>query len=175
MIAGRLLAPVRRAFPVRQAPRADRAETRRRAATIACGAAAAVLACIGVPGTLGIALILVGAACAVGAVVFVSTVPALVLLGIVVAGAAMNDPRPSALLLAALTAAITAFLLVPVWRRGDTSGLAALAGIPLAAAVTLLAEHTGRGTALFVIGLGALVGAFVLALLPAMRRLGNDR
>ena len=161
---------VRRAFPARRVVRAGRAGTRHRAATIACGVAAAVLAGLGVPGAFGIVLILLGAACAAGAVVFVSAVPALILLGVVVAGAAMNDPRPSPLLVAGLTAAITAFLLLPVWRRGDISSLAALAGVPLAAAVTLLAEHTGRGaTALFVIGLGALVGAFLLALLPAMR------
>ena len=134
------------------------------------GVAAAVLAGAGIPAAGGVALVAVGIGCALAAVLLASTTATIALLGVVVAGPALRDGRPSAVQLTLLAAAITCFVLAPHWHRaGETSWLAALAGVPFGAAVALLAEHTSRGTAPYLIGLAALVIAFFVAMRPALR------
>ncbi len=142
--------------------------------TFGFGSLSAVLAGIGLSGAIRVVLIGLGVASALASVVLASTTATLVLLGVVVAGPAFDGDRPDAVLIAALAGATAAFLLAPRWSRGaESSTLAAAAGVPLAAAITVFAEHATRGATQFLVGLVALIGAFFLALLPvvaAMRR-----
>jgi hypothetical protein len=91
-----------------------------------------------------------------------------VVLAVVVGGPATSTDRPPAWQLVLVAVAVTGFLLAPeADRRDPTSWLAVAAGIPLAGALAVLAQHQGRGSWAYVIGLAALVIAFFVAIHPA--------
>jgi hypothetical protein len=67
----------------------------------------------------------------------------------------------------ALAIVTTGFLLVPA---GRAAWLPAAAGVPLAGAVALLAQHVSHGIGMYLIGVAALIAAFLLAILPGVLR-----
>jgi hypothetical protein len=136
--------------------------------TIGLGAVAAALAGLGLPLIGQIIAPVVGTVAAALAVRYTSEVARYVVLAVVVGGPATSTDRPPAWQLVLVAVAVTGFLLAPeADRRDPTSWLAVAAGIPLAGALAVLAQHQGRGSWAYVIGLAALVIAFFVAIHPA--------
>jgi hypothetical protein len=136
--------------------------------TIGLGAAAAALAGLGVPLTGQILAAVVGTAAAAVAVVYANRVASYLVLAVAIAGPAVSTDRPPAWQLVLIAVAVTGFVLAPeADRRDPTSWLAAAAGVPLAGAIAVLAQHQGHGSAPYLIGLAALIVGFFAAMHPA--------
>jgi hypothetical protein len=136
--------------------------------TIGLGAAVAGLAGLGVPLMGQIVAAVVGTAAATIAVVHANRVASYVVLAVAVAGPAISTDRPPAWQLVLIAVAVTGFVLAPeADRRDPTSWLTAAAGIPLAGAIAVLAQHQGHGTAPYLIGLAAVIIGFFAAIHPA--------
>src|SRR5262249_60607699 len=88
-------------------------------------------------------------------------------LGAGVVGTAIPSERPPVWQLVVPAALITGFLLAPA---GRAAWLPAAAGLPLAGAVALLAQHVSHSVGVYLVGVAALIAAFLLALLPAVLR-----
>lgn len=139
--------------------------------TLGSGAAAGILAVVvGLPVGVAIALAVVVAAAAVVAVVYTNSAGLYVVLVVVTIDLAVAHDRPPAWQIMPVAAALAVFMLAPTADRRDLiSLLAAAVGVPLAGAVTVLAQHEGRGSVAYVIGLVALIVAVALAVRPALR------
>jgi hypothetical protein len=109
----------------------------------------------------------IGTLAAFVAVSYASTVAVYVVLGVVVVGTAIPNERPPVWQLVVLAVLTTGFLLAPV---GRAAWIPAAAGVPLAGAVALLAQHVSHGVGMYLIGVAALIAAFLLATLPGVLR-----
>lgn len=139
--------------------------------TMGCGVAAGVLAAIGLPAGILVLAVVLAVGGAVLAVRYAATAGTYVVLVIAVAALAVTPDRPPAWQVALVATAAAAFLLVPAADRlGVPTLVAAAVGVPVAAAITVLAQHEGRSSGPYVAGLAALLGALALAVLPALRR-----
>jgi hypothetical protein len=138
--------------------------------TLGCGVAAGVLAVVvGLPVGVAIALAVLVAAAAVVAVLYTNSAGLYIVLIVVAIDLAVAHDRPPAWQIMLVAAALAGFMLAPTADRRDLmSLLAAAVGVPLAGAVTVLAQHEGRGSAPYVIGLVALIVAVALAVRPAL-------
>jgi hypothetical protein len=144
-------------------------ETARQRLTLSCGIATAVLAGVGVNVRLLIVVVIIGVAAAIVAVRYANTAARYVVLAVAVVGPAIAAHRPPAWQLALLGAAVTGFLLTPdVDRRGRAPLLAAAAGVVLAGAVAVAAQHARRGLVPYLVGLAALAVALFVVLRPAL-------
>jgi hypothetical protein len=139
--------------------------------TIALGMAAAGVAGVQLTPVSAVVAGVVGTAAAFVAVIFASTIAMYVVLGVVVVGTAIPSERPPVWQLVTLAVLATGFLLAPA---GRTAWLPAAAGVPLAGVVALLAQHVSHGVGVYLIGVAALIAAFLLALLPGVLR-QNER
>jgi MFS family permease len=139
-------------------------------AILGFGALTAVVAGFGLTLTSEIIAAIVGTAAATVAVVYASSAAGYVVLAVAIVGLAVPSERPPAWQVLLVAGAVAGFVLAPeLDRSGLTAGFAAAAGIPLAGAATVLAQHVGRGSAAYLAGLAALVVALFLAVRPAMR------
>jgi hypothetical protein len=152
---------------MRAARRAARRLTTMQWLTIGLGVAAAGLAGIQLTPISAVVAGVVGTAAAFVAVIYASAIATYVVLGVVVVGPAIPSERPPVWQLVALAVLVTGFLLAPAGRG---AWLPAAAAVPLAGAVAVLAQHVSHGTAVYLIGVAALIAAFLLALLPGVLR-----
>jgi len=144
--------------------------TRRGWLTLALGVLTSVVTGFGLTLTSEVIAAVVGTAAAIGAVVYASSTAGYLVLVVAVMGLAVPSERPPAWQVVLVAGAVTGFLLVPeLDRTGLTAGLAAVAGLPLAGAATVLAQHVGRGSGAYLGGLAALIVALLLSVRPAMR------
>lgn len=141
------------------------AMTRQQWITIGLGVAAAGLAGVQLTPVSAVVAGVVGTAAAFAAVSYASAIATYAVLGVVVVGVAIPSQRPPAWQLVALAVVVTGFLLAPA---GRAAWLPAAAGVPLAGAVALLAQHVSHGALAYVLGVAALILAFLMALLPAV-------
>ena len=139
--------------------------------TIGLGVAAAGLAGLQLTPVSAVVAGVLGTAAAVVAVSYASMIATYTVLGVVVVGTAIPSERPPVWQLVVLAALVTGFLLAPA---GRAAWLPAVAGVPLAGAVALLAQHVSHGVGVYLVGVAALIAAFLLALLPAALR-QNER
>jgi hypothetical protein len=135
--------------------------------TIGLGVAAAGLAGLQLTPVSAVVAGVVGTAAAFIAVIYASLIATYTVLGVAVVSTAIPSDRPPVWQLVVLAVLITGFLLVPA---GRAAWLPAAAGVPLAGAVALLAQHVSHGIGMYLIGVAALIAAFLLALLPAVLR-----
>ena len=147
--------------------------------TLLFGVTAAIIASIRLDVRLLIIAMVVGVAAAVVAVRLASTVARYVVLAVAVIGPAVATDRPPAWQLALLAAAVTGFLLTPdltldAERRSRAPLLAAGAGVLLAGAVAVVAQHSGRGLGPYLVGLAVLTIALFLVLRPALTQGQRD-
>lgn len=144
--------------------------------TLLFGLATVVLACVGLHMRLLVIGVIVGVAAAVVAVRFANAAARYVVLAVAVVGPAIATDRPPAWQLALLAAAVAGFLLVPdADRRGLAPLFAAGAGVVLAGAVAVAAQHTGRGLVPYLVGLAALAVALFVVLRPALAQQRDNR
>ena len=138
--------------------------------TIGFGAAAGIVAVVvGLPVAVAVLLAVVVAGAAVVAVRYASSAGLYVVLVVVSVDLAVAHGRPPAWQIMLVAAAMAGFLITPTADRRDLmSPLAAAAGVPLAGAMTVLAQHEGRGSAPYLIGLVALIVALAVAVRPAL-------
>jgi hypothetical protein len=156
-----------RAKSQRPARRVTRRMTAMQWLTIGLGVAAVGVAGVQLTAVSAVIAGVVGTAAAFVAVSYASAVATYVVLGVVVVGVAIPSERPPVWQLVALAVLVTGFLLAPA---GRVAWLPAAAGVPLAGAIALLAQHVSHGAGIYLIGVAALILAFLLALLPAVLR-----
>lgn len=135
--------------------------------TIGLGMAAVGLAGVQLTPISAVVAGVVGTLAACAAVIYASTIAMYVVLGVVVVSIAIPSERPPVWQLVVLAVLTTGFLLAPV---GRAAWLPATAGVPLAGVVALLAQHVSHGVGMYLIGVAALITAFLLALLPGVLR-----
>jgi hypothetical protein len=145
--------------------------TTREWVTLGCGVAAGILAVVvGLPVAVAVLMAVVVAVSAFVAVRYTNSAGLYVVLVVVAIDLTAAHDRPPAWQIMLVAAALAGFMLVPTAdRRALMSLLAAAVGVPLAGAVTVLAQHEGRSSAPYIIGLAALIVAVALAVRPAVR------
>jgi hypothetical protein len=135
--------------------------------TIGLGVAAVGLAGVQLTPVSAVVAGVIGTLAAFVAVIYANTIAMYAVLGVVVVGTAIPSERPPVWQLVVLAVLTTGFLLAPL---GPAAWLPAAAGVPLAGAVALLAQRVSHGVGMYLIGVAALIAAFLLALLPGVLR-----